>query len=102
MEERRKANDRDWDSIRNFIIESREYRIKDEVTQKFQIENIEALKNQVKIQNGRVGTLEKWQESIQTRIKEKIDRKSSMQAVITVVATVIMAISAIVMIFIKK
>lgn len=60
MEERRRENDKFWNEIKKFIEESRIYRAQDEVTQKFQVENIEALKNAVKTQNGRVVKLEEW------------------------------------------
>lgn len=61
MDDRRRADDKNWDQINNFISESRIYRASDTVTQRYQIENIEALKNAVKIQNGRIFKLEKWQ-----------------------------------------
>ncbi len=54
MDERRRENDNNWQAIRDFIEESRAYRTADTITQKYQAENLEALKNAVKIQNGRV------------------------------------------------
>ena len=102
QDERRKSDDKNWDEMRTFMTESRDYRIRDEVTQKYQVENIEALKEQVKKQNGRVFGLEQWKEVIEAKIKQRKDNYSSMQAVITVIATIVMAISAIVMIFKPK
>lgn len=61
MEDRRRAEDKNWEEIKSFISESRIYRSADEMTQKYQVENIEALKNAVKIQNGRIFKLEIWQ-----------------------------------------
>lgn len=112
MEERRKENEQHWYDINKFISESREYRAKDEVVQKYQVENIEALKNQVKAQNGRVLELEKWREEIKLRIKnrrEEIDsaiqsEKDSwvnVQTLITIITGIIMAVSAVVMILKK-
>lgn len=57
----RRTNDENWDDVKNFISESRTYRAMDILTQKYQVENIEALKNAVKIQNGRIFKLETWQ-----------------------------------------
>lgn len=99
--DQRRADDKNWEGIRNFISESREYRLKDDITQKYQVENIEALKNQVKIQNGRVFSLEKWKEEIEVKIKQRKDNYANMQAIITVVATIVMAVSALVMIWKK-
>lgn len=101
MEERRRLEDKNWESVRTFITESRVYRAEDSITQKYQVENIELLKNQVKIQNGRVFSLEKWKEEIEFKIKQKKDNYSSIQTVITVTATIVMALSAIVVIFKK-
>jgi hypothetical protein len=112
VEERRKENEQHWYDINKFISESREYRAKDEVVQKYQVENIEALKNQVKAQNGRVLELEKWREEIKLRIKnrrEEIDsaiqsEKDSwvnVQTLITIITGIIMAVSAVVMILKK-
>lgn len=101
MEERRRSDDHNWAEIRNFISESREYRIRDEVTQKYQIENIEGLKNQVKTQNGRVFSLEKWKEEVEIRIKARKDNYSTAMAWITIISGVVMAISAWIMIYKK-
>lgn len=101
MEERRHDNNKNWDEIKKFISESREYRVADQITQKYQVENIEALKNAVKIQNGRVLKIEEWKQIIEQKIKQRQDNWSSIQAWITGVATVVMAISAAIMIFRK-
>lgn len=101
VEERRRYDDKNWEEIKSFIIESRDYRIRDEVTQKYQVENIEALKNQVKTQNGRVGNLEIWKQEIELRIKQRKDNYSTAMACITGIATIVMAISAAIMIFKK-
>lgn len=98
IDERRRIDDKNWDEIKNFIIESREYRAADEVTQKYQVENIESLKNQVKFQNGRVFNLEKWKEEIEIKIKQKKDSWSKIQAWVTIICTIVMAISAVIMI----
>lgn len=101
IEERRRENDKIGNEIRSFISESREYRIKDEITQKYQVENIEALKNKVGIQNGRVVKLEEWKQEIELKIKQRKDNYANVQAFITIAATIIMAISAAIMIFKK-
>lgn len=101
MEERRKENADFISRVVNFIEDSRQYRAKDEVTQKYQVENIEALKNAVTIQNGRVVKLEKWQQEIEQRIKQRKDNYATIQAWITGIATVVMAVSAAIMIFKK-
>lgn len=87
--------------LQQFMDESRAYRIKDELTQKYQVENIEALKNAVTIQNGRVVQLEKWRIDIDAKIQQRKDNYNTVQAWITVVATIVMAISAALMIFKK-
>lgn len=61
MEDRRRTDEKNWKDIKDFILESREYRDRDEITQKFQVENIESLKVKVGIQNGRIFKLEIWQ-----------------------------------------
>lgn len=101
MQSDRKTGDKNWDDMNTFITESREYRIKDEITQKYQVENIEALKNQVKVQNGRVFTIEKWKEEIEIRIKQRKDYWVIFQTVLTLVATIVMAISGYVVMFKK-
>lgn len=101
MEERRRIEDKNWEEFRAFMAESREYRIKDEITQKYQVENIEALKDKVGIQNGRVVKLEKWQQEIELKIKQRKDNYAQGQAWLTVIATIVMAISAAIMIFKK-
>jgi hypothetical protein len=101
MEERRRENDKNWDEIKSFINESREYRARDEVTQKYQAENLEAVKVAVKIQNGRVFKLEEWKQVIEQKIQQRKDNYNSIQALITVIATIVMAVSAMVMIFKK-
>jgi hypothetical protein len=101
MEERRRENDKNWEEIKNFIQESRDYRSRDEVTQKFQVENLETLKNAVKLQNGRVLKLEEWKQIIEQKIQQHKDNYNSIQALITVIATIVMAVSAMVMIFKK-
>ena len=104
--ERRRSDDKNWEEINRFMSESRTYRSSDEISQKYQIENIESLKNEVKKQNGRVFELEKFREELKANIqyrKEAIQDKQkanlNTQALITVIATIIMAVSAIVMLF---
>jgi len=101
VQQRRTSEESRWDRVFKFIDASTEYRVRDEVTQKYQVENIEALKNQVKTQNGRVFSLEKWKEEIEIKIKEKKDNSTKTQAIITVIATIVMAVSAAIMIFKK-
>lgn len=101
MEERRRNDDKNWEEIKDFISESRTYRATDSMTQKYQVENIEALKNAVKIQNGRVVKLEEWKQIIEEKIKQRKDNYATIQAYITGVATIVMAISAAIMIFKK-
>ena len=93
MEERRRSDDKNWDEIKKFIEESRDYRSRDEVTQKFQAENLEDVKNAIKIQNGRVVKLEEWKQEIELKIKQRKDNYATVQAWITVVATIVMAYS---------
>jgi hypothetical protein len=97
-----------WDEIKEFIksqkeanAESRQYRAIDIVTQKYQVENIEKLKNQVTLQNGRVFELEKFREEIKNKIKYKEDNLQDIKDFLMIVATVVMAVSAIV-VFFKK
>lgn len=101
MDERRRLDDKNWEEIRSFISESREYRIKDELLQKDQIRDIESLNNKVGIQNGRVVKIEQWKIDIENQIKRRKDNYSTAQAMITVIATIVMAVSAMVMIFKK-
>lgn len=101
MEERRKDQAEFLGEMKRFIDESRVYRAKDETTQKYQVENIEALKNAVQIQNGRVVKLEEWKKEVDERIKQRKDNYAVGQALITVLATIVMAVSAAIMIFKK-
>lgn len=94
MEERRRANDENWAEIKNFITESREYRAADIVKQNYILE-------QVKRTNGRVDSLEDWQKESKIRIQDRKDSKINTQALVTIIATVIMAVSAAVMLFKK-
>ena len=86
---------------KSFINESRDYRARDEVTQKYQAENLEAVKVAVKTQNGRVFKLEEWKQVIEQKIQQRKDNYNSIQALITVIATIVMAVSAMAMIFKK-
>ena len=101
MEDRRRSDDKNWDEIKSFINESRDYRDRDEVTQKYQVENLEAVKVAVKTQNGRVFKLEEWKQVIEQKIQQRKDNYNSIQALITVIATIVMAVSAMIMIFKK-
>jgi hypothetical protein len=101
VEELRRDNDKNWEEVKKYIDESRTYRATDAITQKYQVENIEALKNAVKFQNGRVLKLEEWKQEIEIKIKQRKDNYNSVQALITVVATIVMAVSAVVMYFKK-
>ena len=90
MEERREANAK----IISFMATAAE-----------KLENIHIdivqLNNKVGIQNGRVVKLEEWKQIIEQKIQQRKDNYNIIQAIITVVATVVMAISALVMIFKK-
>jgi len=101
MEDRRRSDDKNWEEIKNFILESREYRARDEISQKYQAENLEALKNAVKIQNGKVFKLEERVLGIEFNIKQKKDNYTQIQAWITIIATIVMSVSATIMIFKK-
>lgn len=92
MEDRRHSDDQNWQEVKDFMRESRDYRIADSVRQEF-------IKAQVLKTNGRVDELEEWKGKIQTRIDDKRESRINSQALVTVVATVIMAVSAIVMYF---
>ena len=92
MEERRRSDDNNWQEIKNFISESREYRAADQVKQEY-------IMSQVKTTNGRVDEVEDWIKEAKVRIQDRKDLKINTQALVTVIATVIMAVSAIVVIF---
>jgi len=101
MEERRRENDKNWDEIKNFIKdqtsfnnESREYRAADIVKQEY-------IMAQVKKTNGRVDEIEDWIKEAKVRIQDKKDSRINAQALITIIATVIMAVSAAVMLLKK-
>lgn len=100
-EERHRAEDKNWEEIKTFINESRTYRETDAVIQKYQAEKIEAVNTKVGIQNGRVYKLEEWKHVIEEKIKQRKDNYAKIQAWITGIATVVMAISAAIMIFKK-
>lgn len=108
MEDRRRSDDKNWDEIKSFIHsqgeanqESRDYRAKDSIIQKYQAEKLESVDTRVMIQNGRIGKLEKRQEEIDAKIKQRKDNYASIQAWITVIATIVMAYSAWIMIYKK-
>lgn len=98
-EERRRNDDKNWEAINKFIEESRAYRIIDASSQKYQGENLEALKNQVKIANGRTFELEKWREHIQATVKAKEDAKEKYYKFLSICATIVSAVAALIMIF---
>ncbi len=99
VEDRRRADDKNWDEIKTFIEESRTYRATDKLKQEYQIASMEALNERVKIQNGRVGRLEDWKKDLESGVKNKKDSQATTQAVITIVATIIMALAAVAMYF---
>jgi hypothetical protein len=92
VEERRRNDDRNWEEVKNFIAESREYRAADSVRQEY-------IAAQVKKTNGRVDILEDFQKEIEIKIKDRKENRINTQTLITIIATVVMAISALVMIF---
>ena len=108
LEDRRRSDDKNWDEIKSFIKsqteannESHEYRAKDEVIQKYQAEKLESVDTRVMIQNGRIVKLEKRAEETDVKIKQRKDNYATAQAWITGIATVVMAISAAIMIWKK-
>ena len=101
MEERRRSDDKNWDEIKSFIKdqseanqESRDYRCRDEVIQKYQAEKLESLDARVMIQNGRIVKLEKRAEETDAKIKQRKDNYAQIQAWITIIATIVMGLSA--------
>lgn len=101
MDDRRRLDDKNWSDVKQYIEESRIYRAQDIITQKYQAENLEAVKNAVKIQNGRVYKLEEWKQEIELKIKQRKDNYSIAQSLITLIATLVMAVSAFIVIFKK-
>lgn len=108
MEDRRRSDDKNWDEIKSFIKtqgeanqESRDYRFKDAIVQKYQAEKLESVDTRVMIQNGRIGKLEKRAEEMDLRIKERKDNYAIVQSIITIVATIVMAVSAWITVFKK-
>lgn len=101
MEDRRRADDKNWEDIKDFISESREYRSADIIKQNYQVKFLESLNDKVKIQNGRVYKLEEWKEIIEAKIKQRKDNYTTVMAWITIIATVVMSISATITIFKK-
>jgi len=91
--ERRRNNDGRLDEVikilNDSIAESREYRAADKVRQEF-------IKEQVAKTNGRVTDLENWQKEIKTKIADRKESKESNISLLSVICTVIMAVSAIV------
>jgi hypothetical protein len=88
MEERRAANEK----IISFIAKAEE-----------KLEGIHtdiiSLNTKVGIQNGRVYKIEEWKTEIETKIKQRKDNYNTAMAAITVIATIIMAVSAWITIF---
>lgn len=101
MEERRKENTENWEAIKAFISGSERYREKDALLQKFQAEKLESLDTKVMIQNGRIGKLEKSQLETEIKIKQRKDNYATLQTVLTLIFTLVMAISAWITIFKK-
>ncbi len=101
VEERRKENNEFMTRVNKFIDDSSAYRAKDEVVQKYQAEKLESVDVKVGIQNGRVYKLEAWKIEIEQKIKQRKDNYATIQAWITGIATVVMAVSAAIMIFKK-
>lgn len=101
MEDRRRSDDKNWDEIKKFISESRDYRIRDEMTQKIQVDNINDLNKKVGIQNGRIYKLEERAVETDAKIKQRKDNYTTIMAWITIVSTLVMAVSAGIMIFKK-
>lgn len=105
MEERRRENDKNWAEIHEFIAESREYRAADVIRQEY-------IKKQVDKTNGRVDALEIWKTDIDAKIKErrdqlnnevknKLDIKNNFIIFVNICLAIVMAVSAVVMIFKK-
>lgn len=101
MEESLRESDKFKDDVRKFIDESRIYRAQDEVTQKFQVENIESLKNAVTIQNGRLFKVEQWKKTVEDKEQGKITSKENIYGFITLISTLITAIAVVWAIFKK-
>lgn len=101
MEDRRRSDDKNWQKFDEFMDESRIYRASDNIKQDYQIKAVDSLNTKVSIQNGRIAELEKWRNEIAIKIRDKKDNQVNVQTFISGAAAIIMAISAIIMIFKK-
>jgi hypothetical protein len=97
-EDRRVMDKDNWEGINKFISESREYRAADSERQLNLLSDISEIKTQVSKTNGRVTALEFWRTGLEKGQQDKKDYKANRMMLIGVVCTVIMAVSAIVVI----
>lgn len=101
MEERRRSEDKRWEEMEKFIIESREYRAADSLRQSYVKEKIDDIAMQVKKTNGRVDNLEDFKQDIETQTKGRKEASKKRQEFLSIGAAVVAAIAAVVAI-IKK
>lgn len=86
---------KNWKVMQKFIVESRDYRLSDTVKQDYQMKSIDSLNDKVKIQNGRVGKLEDWQQQV-------IGKKDLITFLLSLAAVIATVITAIAVFIIKK
>ena len=102
MIDRRKIDMDNWQDFHTFMKESRDYRLADEIKQKYQIKTMEDLNERVRIQNGRVSELEKYREEINIKLRDKKEIRDSIYGAITLLSTMISAIAVVWALFLKK
>jgi anti-sigma-K factor RskA len=101
MEERRRMEDKNWEDFRASMVEAKMYRAADAERQLNLLSDIAEIKTQVKKTNGRVDVLEDEKKEREAKVKDTMTFWNRLLSVITVTATVVMAISATVMYFKK-
>ena len=102
LEDRREADKENWKDIRDFIAESREYRAADAERQLNLLSDLSEIKAQTTETNGRVTLLETWRTGIDTKIEDKAKNKANLVTNVTIICVIVMAISAVIILFIKR
>lgn len=101
QDERRRSDDKNWEEIKSFISESREYRATDAIRQSYVKEKIDDISEQVRKTNGRVDKLEDFQTRIEDKIRNKKEASDNWQGRLAVGSGCIAALAAIWAIFKK-
>ena len=92
---------KNWEKVNIFISENRDFMTASNIYRTADKSIQEDILRQAKITNGRITALENFQKEVETKIQDRKDSKINQQNLVTIITAIVMAVSALVMIFKK-